>query len=191
MEIDDYLYDLTYFWFSRRKDAAELFARIPKDAHRFLDFGCGIGDFGLTVLENFPGANVVFHDINRPNLGYLNWRLEQRKDIIAGNGSAYRISHSEERLEKILQETKLAPFHVVFCLDVLEHMSEPVKKLAYIRTLLERNGLLFASVGPQQANQAAHISSLEIDKHGFIQLGMNLYIRDDSDMAVKMKGLKV
>lgn len=189
--IDDYLYDLTMYWFTRRKDIAEIFARIPKKVKRILDFGCGIGDSGLTAMENFKDVHVVFHDINLPNIRYLRWRLEQRKEIIAENKSTHIISVSEDDLDRAWDAMKKEPFEVVFCLDVLEHMIDSEKGIKKIRSMLDRNGLLFANVAPKSKLQSMHISSPDLAEFGFLQLGQFIYIRDDSDMAKSLKNLKV
>lgn len=189
--IDDYLYDLTHYWFSRRKDIAEMFARIPKEARTFLDFGCGIGDCGLTVMENWNDAHVVFHDINIPNLRYLRWRLDQRKEILADTKATHFISAADDELDRAWTSMGNKPFDVVFCLDVLEHMIEPEKGIRKIRGMMDRNGLLLANIAPKSKFQAMHISSPDLTEHGFIQLGEFIYIRDDSDMAKTLMNLKV
>jgi len=189
--IDDYLYDLTQYWFSRKKDIAEMFARIPKNSKRFLDFGCGIGDCGLTVMENFKDSHVVFHDINIPNLRYLRWRIDQRKQIFAELDASYVISASDKELDESWEGIGRMPFDVVFCLDVLEHMLEPGKGIAKIRSMLDRNGILLANIAPKSKLQSMHISTPDLAEHGFLQLGEFIYIRDDSDMAKNLMNLKV
>ena len=189
--IDDYIYDLTAFWFSRRKEAAEIFARIPVGTARILDFGCGIGDYGLTILENFPNVHVVFHDINIPNLQYLHWRLKKRKEEIDRGASTFFVSASEGELERGWEAMNRNPFQIVFCLDVLEHMLEPEKGISKIRAMMDRNGLLFANIAPQSKLQSMHISCPDLAKYGFLQLGQYLYIRDDSDMAKNLQNLRV
>ena len=188
--IDDYLYDLTHYWFARRKDIAEMFARIPKTAKRFLDFGCGIGDCGLTVIENFNSPHVVFHDINIPNIEYLRWRIDQRKEIIEETKATYLIPMSDSQLDKIW-EADSKPFDIIFALDVLEHLLEPEKGIKRIRSMLDRNGILLANVAPKSVLQTMHISAPDLTEHGFLQLGEFIYIRDDSDIAKQLMNLKV
>lgn len=72
-----YLYNLTAFAMTGTKapylDAVR--AAVAPGAS-ILDFGCGIGSDGLTLLEE--GYRVAFADFDNPSVAYLRWRLERR-----------------------------------------------------------------------------------------------------------------
>lgn len=195
-EIDDYLFDLTKFWIEAKKKISEVFARIPKESITFLDYGCGIGDYGLAVLENRGVCHVDFVDINIPNIEYLKWRLDQRRDVLHPEYNRYRVFGDSEEFFKPEhrlrnQEGDILGYDSIFCFEVLEHLVDPVSHLTRLRDLLKKDGILFASVGAMHKGQAQHIASIDITKHGFIRISEYVYVRDDSGVAEQLKTMKV
>lgn len=78
-----------------------------------LDYGCGVGNDGLYLLEN--GFEVVFVDYNCPSTDFLKWRLKKRK-----------LKATVIDVETIEKSQKLLPDTDVFwAIDVLEHMVHP------------------------------------------------------------------
>ena len=179
---DLYLYDLTWFW-SHNRSAREavlnvMTNRFQKGSEvRVLDFGCGIGDYGLWYASENPKAKVDFHDINTHNLAYLKHRIALREtqgDIPKGNCSIIA--------EKELPEEE--KYDIILALDVLEHIKNPGEVALKLRKLLKRNGTLIGKVEPKGAFQPQHISELDLNACGFLQTDIYTYVRLDSDVAV-------
>jgi SAM-dependent methyltransferase len=176
-----YLYDLTRYWYSDKKKHQAVLANVHTRHKRVLDYGCGIGNYGLAVLEDFPESTVDFCDINTSNLDYLAWRLARRGDEVSsrariGDGGFF----SEQSGEK---------YDLIFCIDVLEHLkfTEAYETLAKIRESLNSDGLLLAFVAPQMPYQPQHISAPDPEKCGFLKVGEYAYVRDDSSAAVSFR----
>ena len=172
-----YLYDLTWFWSHSRQTRDMVVKRWVKDAPRVLDFGCGLGDYGLMYLADYPKTKMDFYDINIANLDYLKYRIDKKSE--KGHFQKENCTVYEGELPP--NEDK---YDMIFALDVLEHLKNPSVEVAKIRKMLKRNGTLIAQVSPKGAFQPQHISEIDISLHGFIQTDLYTYVRDDSDMAV-------
>lgn len=93
----------------------------------FLDVGCGSGDF-VCCLENwFPDAKIIGLDNNPELIKYTINRAEKAK---------LSISDAEE----LPFDDSL--FHVVSCLQVIEHLPKPEKFLSEANRILKKGGLL-------------------------------------------------
>ena len=191
----DYRYDLTYYWFGspkRRESILAKFAFQPDKPVSVMDFGCGIGDFGLNIAERYPESKVIFFDINRKNLEYLRWRIACRlKDGRMKEDQAW-VMDSPDLLKK-LDGVK---FDVIFCLDVLEHIKEPKEYIGFLRTHLKPQGLLFCQVAPMRLDQPQHISRPDLRDFGFIELDELTYCLPENEVAKKVaefskKGVEV
>lgn len=185
----DYRYDLTFYWFndSGRRESLLARAQMPL-GQKFscLDFGCGIGDFGMNIAERYPESKVVFYDINKKNMEYLMWRLARRQsDKLIGDEQVWVIDKKEH-----LSKLKDVKFQLIFCLDVLEHMKEPVEAINWLREHLDRNGILICNIAPKQPGQPQHISSPKMEDYGFVQLDEKAYVLPESDIAMKVKEFK-
>lgn len=167
----NYLYDLTNFWMRGKLRRNSVFANVTDKHRKILDFGCGIGDFGLTMLEDFPDSHVVFYDINKKNMAYL-------RDRVKKNGFGDRCIVTEN-----VKEIPKEQFDLIFCLDMLEYLKNPAKALSYLRSHLTPTGLLLATVASKSPFQPQHISEITIHEHGFMRLNDCAYIRDDSELA--------
>jgi 2-polyprenyl-3-methyl-5-hydroxy-6-metoxy-1,4-benzoquinol methylase len=170
----DYLHDLTFYW-SRHKTMTNLiFERLPHDEKMVvLDFGCGIGDYGLNVLLENEKAFVVFYDINDKNLNYLRDRVKRRglqDRCVVTDSLELAMSHKE--------------FDAIFCLDVLEHVKDPAKVTEMLRNSLKRNGLFFGFVAEASHFMPQHINSeFKLEDHGLVRFFSYGYVRNDSDVA--------
>ena len=102
----------------------------PWGGIRVLDFGCGVGSHGIHCAEE--GASVDFLDVDGPLYDYAKWRLARRK-LTAG------LLHAGDALAP-------GEYDVALCLDVLEHVAEPVKTLRGILDALVPGGLLALEV---------------------------------------------
>ena len=108
-----YLYDLTAFAMSGTKVpyVREIVSQVASPA-RLLDYGCGIGSDGLTLLE--AGYAVEFADFDNPSAEYLRWRLDRR-------GLSSRVHDLDAGIP--------GGYDLVFSFDVIEHVPDPVAML--------------------------------------------------------------
>ena len=110
-QADDYLYDLALFHASgeRRSYPADLAAQARAYGCRsVLDFGCGIGTDGLSLIAQ--GLDVAFMDYRGPLTRYLEWRLERRT---LGAPVLY------------VGDDAIPEADMIYALDVFEHLAEP------------------------------------------------------------------
>jgi SAM-dependent methyltransferase len=94
----------------------ERLLRLVDPPARILDYGCGIGSDGLTLLE--AGFRVEFADFDNPSTRYLRWRMDKR-------GLAAPI-HDLDR------GAPSGRFDAAFAFDVIEHVDDPY---AFLRRL--------------------------------------------------------
>lgn len=73
------------------------------------DFGCGIGNDGLLLIEK--GFNVIFCDFDNPSTKFLRWRLKKR-GLSAIFIAPPEVAHA-------------GSFDTLWAMDVLEHLPEP------------------------------------------------------------------
>jgi len=83
-------------------------------AHRICDYGCGIGNDGLELLER--GYEVVFCDFDNPSTRFLRWRIERR-----GLTATFIPPNEAENLKS---------FETLWAVDVIEHLPDPYGSLA-------------------------------------------------------------
>jgi 2-polyprenyl-3-methyl-5-hydroxy-6-metoxy-1,4-benzoquinol methylase len=96
----------------------------PGRSVRFLDYGCGGGQFALVAKSHFPFSQVFCTDASDDAL-LPEWRSLQTQ-----------IRFAEFRQN----DTR---FGLIFLNDVLEHVSDPVGVLRLLASKLEPNGKLF------------------------------------------------
>jgi SAM-dependent methyltransferase len=123
-----YLYNLTAFAMTGTKVPylAALAAAVAPGA-RLLDYGCGIGSDGLTLLE--AGYQVAFADFDNPSTRYLRWRLERR------------------RLDAPVHDLDRDPpppgFDLAYAFDVIEHVDDP---WTFLAAMEERASLVLVNL---------------------------------------------
>jgi 2-polyprenyl-3-methyl-5-hydroxy-6-metoxy-1,4-benzoquinol methylase len=176
---DLYLYDLTWHWSHNRQGRESVMNAITDrtrgDKIKVLDFGCGIGDYGLQIAQNNPDAKVYFYDINIHNIEYLKSRIALREvQNLIPKGNCVILDKLPEKPEE---------FDVVLALDVLEHIKEPRDVANNLHHVLKRNGVLLGIVSPKGSFQPQHISELDLNTCGFLQTDVYTYVRMDSDLA--------
>ncbi len=102
---------------------------------RVLDYGCGVGDYGLAFASQ--GYFITLCDIEGGNLDFARWRFEQRK---------LRFDVVPVTLEKLYPE--LGQHDVILAGEVLEHVREPLQVLKNMHAALPKGGLLWYSGYP-------------------------------------------
>jgi SAM-dependent methyltransferase len=112
-----YLYDLTVFAMSETKRPyLDVLRRTVEPGALVLDYGCGIGSDGLTLLEG--GYRVAFADFDNPSTRYLRWRLARR----GFDTPIYDLDR--DRLPD--------RFDLAYSFDVIEHVPDP---FAFLRRM--------------------------------------------------------
>lgn len=114
-----------------RPDVVRLIARPPE---RVLDVGCGAGMTAKLIRDLYPNANVFGIEMD-PELAETARKQASQvfegpldnDDIQASLGSA-------------------APFDLIICADVLEHMIDPSAALQRLSSLMTDNGYLITSM---------------------------------------------
>jgi 2-polyprenyl-3-methyl-5-hydroxy-6-metoxy-1,4-benzoquinol methylase len=97
---------------------------------RILDAGCGFGQYDRFILRALPGAKILAVDIKEDYLD--DCRHYFRKDI---TDEFIRFKH-----EDLLQPHIKDKFHMVLCVDVLEHIEEDVRVMRNMQELLKPGG---------------------------------------------------
>lgn len=114
-----------------RPDVVRLIQSPPE---RMLDVGCGAGLTALLVSERFPCTTVVGVEPDSKLAAHARRRMT---DVFVG-----RIDDSRT-LDHLRQH---APFDLILCADVLEHIAEPSETLSQLVKLLSNNGRIITSV---------------------------------------------
>lgn len=107
---------------------------LPKSVGSLLDVGCGAGMTGLMVRERNPDA--VLHGVE-PDAALA--KLAERH---FDNVLSERID-DEDTLQTLAER---APYDVIVCADVLEHLADPARVLSRLVSLLSDNGVLITSI---------------------------------------------
>jgi 2-polyprenyl-3-methyl-5-hydroxy-6-metoxy-1,4-benzoquinol methylase len=117
---------------------------------RVLDYGGGIGDM-IIRLANRGFSDLTYYDVSGETMEFARWRFAQRGLDVA----VIEASDEEDRLE--------GEYDTIFCLDVLEHVCEPLRHAErLVNHLSRRNGRLFISVGKPEAEYPMHISTFDL-----------------------------
>lgn len=110
----NYLYDQTLYHLAGFRWPYELWLSKIVRAYKVktvLDFGCGTGESGLKLSELVPTLHVVYMDFRNPSTAFLAWRLQKRQ--------------IESRIYYV-GEDDIPVVDMIFALDVLEHIVDPV-----------------------------------------------------------------
>lgn len=146
----NYLYNSTLFYYSH--DRVDLHTHWLELKERFginsvIDFGCGVGNDGLKMLES--GVKVIFSDFQSPSLDFLRWRLSKRK-----------VEAQAEVLDlgKLYKERPKAD--MLWAVDVLEHMTN----LLDIFKLVEEIPIVVLYTDSDDAAGGRHPFHFPVDK---------------------------
>lgn len=114
-----------------RPDVMRLVTSPPQ---RVLDIGCGAGLLGSQLRQQFPSCTTVGVE---PDPGRADIAGSHHDQVICGDVEDPSI---RSRL------SMLAPFDLIICADVLEHMVAPEKVLAALAGMLSAEGRLVTSL---------------------------------------------
>jgi 2-polyprenyl-3-methyl-5-hydroxy-6-metoxy-1,4-benzoquinol methylase len=104
---------------------------VPKHVGKVLEIGCGTGNT-LAYLK----AN-----------GYCDWVCGVELFPNAAREAAPKLDKLyEDNVEEMRLQIEPASIDMILCLDVLEHLVNPQKVVAYLHTLLAPGGVMIASI---------------------------------------------
>jgi 2-polyprenyl-3-methyl-5-hydroxy-6-metoxy-1,4-benzoquinol methylase len=106
---------------------------LKKDS-QVLDYGCCVGDFSILFAK--LGFNVTVCDLDIPTLNFAMNRFKNRDLKIKKYGI------KEDLLVPKMNDIK---FNFIFCRDVLEHVTNPLKILNFFYYALDSNGMIYIS----------------------------------------------
>lgn len=136
----------------RLREIANLAARhlpFSPDA-RVLDLGCGDGYATGRVLEGRPRSTCLGLDLSIPKLKSMRGRFEHCCAAVADAEGV---------------PLKSASFDIILCLELIEHVLEPVSVLKEIRRLLRPNGRCLISTPADSFMQPTLVRALSKLKH--------------------------
>lgn len=122
----------------RLEDQAETLADLLHFDTRYpagsivLEAGCGVGSQTISLASNSPHAKIISVDISESS-------LSEAKKRIKDAGHTNVVFQKEDILNLPFQEKS---FDHIFVCFVLEHLSQPVKALNCLKTLLKPNGTI-------------------------------------------------
>ena len=165
-ETENYIFELACWHRSlQRKYLTKMAVDICKQSkiHTILDFGCGIGQDGISLAE--AGFKVTLSDLPGKTFDFAKWRAERR-------GSNIEFANSDELAEE---------YDAILCFDVLEHLLEPKQTVKYLHKYLKDHGILLVTVNFRHSE--IHPMHLERNE---IYLGDEFYqMMSDSGFRVK------
>lgn len=114
-----------------RPDVVRLIARAPE---RVLDVGCGAGMTAKLIRDFYPNATVFGIELD-PELAET--AREHSAEVFEG-------PLDDDKIQTCIE--KAAPFDLIICADVLEHMIDPAAALQRLAKLMTDDGYLITSV---------------------------------------------
>ena len=127
---DRHLADLAAWHISSKDyiaDTLRLQQRFSRDL--VLDFGGGIGTHALANAMSSKVEHVFFVDINQTNRTFVEYRAKKL-------GVKNKLTFC-----KTIQETEISKFDSIVCLDVLEHLPNPVSQLDIFYKIMDSNSI--------------------------------------------------
>ena len=146
---ESYLFNLArydYFFQNWRE-------RVPRLCWgRILDYGGGIGDMIIRCAER-GFKDLTYYDLEGKTMNFAKWRFAKRGIKV----QIIKSSDEEDRLE--------GKYDSIFCFDVLEHVTEPIKHAERLIKHLSKIGNLFIQVAKKVYTQPMHISSFDVEAY--------------------------
>ncbi|MEW6226918.1 MAG: glycosyltransferase [Bacillota bacterium] len=114
--------------------------RSRENLSRVLDFGAGVANEVLFLASH--GYEVTYYDVEGLTRDFARYRIAHHPD-------KDRIKIASDRTELATSEG----YDAIICLEVLEHLSDPLDTLDFLRSILKPDGLIlltqaFGLVGP-------------------------------------------
>ncbi len=127
---DRHLADLAAWHISSKEyiaDTLKLQQRFSRDL--VLDFGGGIGTHALANAMSSKVEHVFFVDINQTNRIFVEYRAKKL-------GVENKLTFC-----KTIQETEISKFDSIVCLDVLEHLPDPISQLDIFYKIMDSKSI--------------------------------------------------
>lgn len=113
---------------------------------RFAEVGIGTGIYSRIVLTSLPAVHATGYDISQHSIEFSQMHLD-------AFGVTSRF-HSEVR--NVITSPPATRYPWVFCVEVLEHLEDPVAMLSALKSITETGGRLFVTAALNAAH-ADHI----------------------------------
>ena len=99
---------------------------------KVLEAGCGVGAQTITLARNSPDAQITSIDISENSLKEAKKKTESEgiKNVNFQQGDIFRLSFEPESFD-----------HIFVCF-VLEHLSQPLEALKFLKRLLKKGGTI-------------------------------------------------
>ena len=127
---DRHLADLAAWHISSKDyiaDTLKIQQRFSRDL--VLDFGGGIGTHALANAMSSKVEHVFFVDINQTNRIFVEYRAKKL-------GVENKLTFC-----KTIQETEISKFDSIVCLDVLEHLPDPISQLDIFYKIMDSKSI--------------------------------------------------
>jgi 2-polyprenyl-3-methyl-5-hydroxy-6-metoxy-1,4-benzoquinol methylase len=128
MLVDKYGTKSASYYGNYRQDILQL---VPKHVGKVLEIGCGTGNTLAYLKDNghcdWIGGVELFADAASQAASKLDWI-------------------SQDNIEEMELQIEASSIDMILCLDVLEHLVNPQKVVAYLHTLLTPGGIIIASI---------------------------------------------
>lgn len=118
---------------------------VRRGAERFYDVGVGTGLYSRLALVGTPGTRGVGIDISPSSKAFA-----ERHALAFGVGGRYEVGLRD------IATNPVEPLDWLICVEVLEHLDDPVAFLRLLRGMLSPGGLAFIGTALNAAN-ADHI----------------------------------
>jgi 2-polyprenyl-3-methyl-5-hydroxy-6-metoxy-1,4-benzoquinol methylase len=153
-----------YLWphhYRQLKYFKEFFVSSMKqsNASRFVEVGIGTGVYSRILLQEIAGVSGVGFDISEHSKTFTENHLKA-----FGLGGRYEV-----HLQDVLENTPQDEFNWLVCVEVLEHLENPLQFLRGLREMLAPGGKAFITAALNAANED-HIYLYENTGQVFEQL---------------------
>lgn len=116
---------------------------IQSNAKRFGEVGVGTGVYSRVLLQEIPGVSGVGFDISTHSKTFTENHLKA-----FGLDGRYEV-----RLQDVLENTPEDEFNWLVCVEVLEHLEDPLQFLRGLREILAPGGKAFITAALNAANE--------------------------------------
>jgi len=112
----------------------------------FLDVGCGNGTYSMLVFRTLKNITFLYTDVGTPQVRITKLRIKNANNL------------------GVVSDVKCLPFRsnvldIVICMDVLEHLENPLNGLQELNRVVRSNGLITLNY-PITAKERNHIGVL-------------------------------